>query len=92
MIEKVQATENVQSFPRVVLAGIADPDRAEHVDAGQLALRLQVLEVIRGVLHDSRPESDQIRARMRYQLALHPGFPELALLAHLKEAYAAEAA
>ena len=84
--------ENVQSFPLVSVGNIGDPDRAEQIDAGQLALRLQVLEVIRGVLHDPRPESDRVRARMRSQLAMYPGFPELALLAHLQETYTAEAA
>lgn len=48
-----------------------------------LALRLQVLGIISGILSGSRPELEGIRARLRHHLDAHPGDPETALLHHL---------
>jgi hypothetical protein len=81
--------ENRQHFPGVSLIGPGDPDRVDDVDSGEVVLRLQVLDIIRRLLEDRRPETAAARARMRRQLALHPGYPELALRAHLQERYAA---
>lgn len=48
-----------------------------------LALRLQVLGIISGILGGTRPELEGIREGLRRHVVEHPGDPETALLHHL---------
>lgn len=61
--------------------GIA-PDPASDEYAGT-SLRLQVLEIIGGLLNSTGPELEEHRARLRGHVTEHPWDPETALLQYL---------
>lgn len=45
----------------------------------------QAREIIASILDDASPELAEVKRRLARCLAAHPGSPELALLAHLRE-------
>lgn len=61
----------------------ADPGGRDPAQFAGTSLRLQVLEIIAGLLNSTAPDLTEVRSRLRNFVKEHPWDPELALLMHL---------